>query len=228
LTERLIKMGRHDEHDRDILARTLFGEARANDVDDAQAIASVILNRVNYKNWPNKVADVCLQPWQFSCWNQNDPNRDRILQASGAWWEDCKAIAAMALNGLMSDSTKTSTHYYARYIKTPGWARGRSPAFETEVHIFFNDIDTPPPTSAAEALEDVRPIAKTRTAQGAAIAAGATVAAPVIEQMGQIAQAGTLMTTIGSFAPWVLGVIALVGIAYILWARLDDRKKGYR
>ena len=51
-----------------------LGEAEAKDIDDAQAIAHVIVNRMRLPNWPDSAAEVCLQPWQFSCWNKNDPN----------------------------------------------------------------------------------------------------------------------------------------------------------
>ena len=72
---------KHTEHDIDILSRALYGEARPWDEDDARAIAHVVLNRVNYKNWPDSIAKVCLQPYQFSCFNVNDPNRTRIMSA---------------------------------------------------------------------------------------------------------------------------------------------------
>jgi len=39
----------------DILARTLYGESVPNNIEDAQAIAAVVMNRVKLQNWPNTV-----------------------------------------------------------------------------------------------------------------------------------------------------------------------------
>lgn len=128
------------------LARTLYGEARAKDEQDAYAIAHVIMNRVALRNWPGTVAAVCLQPYQFSCWNINDPNRDRILNASGKWFDRCGEIALDVLTCRSTDATARSTHYHTPKVK-PNWSKGKTPVYKTRGHMFFNDIDTPPPTT---------------------------------------------------------------------------------
>lgn len=134
--------------DLEILAKTLYGEASANNVKDAEAIASVILNRVKLKNWPNQIDAVCLQPWQFSCWNKE--YRSRIDNAKGKWYQQCIEIARRAISGEIADPTWRSTHYYATYIGVPKWAFGKKPVYSVEhksgsKHLFFNDIDTPKP-----------------------------------------------------------------------------------
>src|SRR4051794_15177463 len=93
------QMRKFTERDLDTMARTLYGEAEANNAADAKAIAWVIVNRADLPNWPDSVAQVCLQPWQFSCWNPGDPNRDRILNAKSTWFERCREIALGVLNG---------------------------------------------------------------------------------------------------------------------------------
>ena len=64
--------------DTDILARTIFGEARGEGLEGMEAVACVIINRVKAKKWftgyelingvkvPN-VAQTCLKKAQFSC-----------------------------------------------------------------------------------------------------------------------------------------------------------------
>jgi spore germination cell wall hydrolase CwlJ-like protein len=131
--------------DTDTLARTIYGESRPSDIDDAEAIASVIFNRVAYRNWPNTVHDVCMQPWQFSCWNKHDPNRNRILNASGTWWLKCQDIAARAMIHSIVDKTQVSTHYHTHAMGKPSWAKGKTPVYSTKAHAFYNDIDTPKP-----------------------------------------------------------------------------------
>ena len=221
------------KRDLDILARTLYGEAEAGNRDDAIAIACVIINRVNNVRWPDSPAEVCLQPWQFSCWNQNDPNRQRILKARGEWFNACTEIAADAISGTLSDITNGATHYYETGIAKPKWAKGHKPSYAVmhrggTKHAFYNDIDTKPPASAREALEQVNPVAKSRTVLGTQVAAGATLLTAVADNADKIAPAVPVIQSIAEYAPWVLMVVVLFALAYIWWARIDDRKKGLR
>ena len=92
--------------DTDILARTIYGEARGESISGQEAIASVILNRVAFAKrrgrywWGNTIAGVCLAPWQFSCWNENDLNRKIIERADDADIGFCITIpAACGQNG---------------------------------------------------------------------------------------------------------------------------------
>ena len=66
------------EKDRDILARTLWGEARGESLAGQIAVAWTIRNRVNDGKakswWGEGYAGVCQKPYQFSCWNKSDPN----------------------------------------------------------------------------------------------------------------------------------------------------------
>ena len=66
------------EKDRDILARTLWGEARGESLAGQIAVAWTIRNRVKDGKdkswWGEGYASVCQKPYQFSCWNRNDPN----------------------------------------------------------------------------------------------------------------------------------------------------------
>ncbi len=138
--------------DIDTLTRTLYGEAEAHNVRDAEAIAWVILNRVALPNWPDTILEVCLQPAQFSCWNTFDPNRKRIEGGHGAWFEECHRIAQDVLSGAIPDPTSRATHYYATFVREPRWARGHTPVYSVkhksgDSHLFFSDIDTPPPAA---------------------------------------------------------------------------------
>ena len=84
----------HNLMDIDTLARTLYGEARGESRQGKIAVACVVLNRVKRKKmcgWRDingyrvaTVAATCLKPWQFSCWNKNDPNRKIIIQVTDA------------------------------------------------------------------------------------------------------------------------------------------------
>ena len=73
-----------------------------------------------------------------------------------------------------------------------------------------------------------RPLAKTRTVQGGQVAAGATVLGLTAEAVRQVEPAIPLLQSLLQVAPWVVGAAALAGIAYIIWARIDDRRRGLR
>jgi len=73
-----------------------------------------------------------------------------------------------------------------------------------------------------------RPLGKTRTVQGGQVAAGATVLGLTAEAVRQVEPAIPLLQSLLQVAPWVVGAAALVGIAYMIWARIDDRRRGLR
>ena len=51
------------------MARTLHGEGRGTSNKELYRIGEVILNRKNDYRFPNNIKGVCLQKYQFSCWN---------------------------------------------------------------------------------------------------------------------------------------------------------------
>lgn len=136
------------ENDTDVLARTIYGEARGESVSGMEAVASVVLNRVAFSNrhgrywWGNTIADVCQHPWQFSCWNQNDPNYRLLSKISDTdlIFCICKRIAGRAVSGLLEDKTNRATHYHTRNV-WPAWAKGKIPCAEIGHHFFYNDIE---------------------------------------------------------------------------------------
>src|SRR5690606_23977734 len=69
----------------DTVARTLWGEARGTGLLDMLGVAAVIRERYLRPGWWSKPSDdwwsVCRNPYQFSSWNQNDPNRKKLYRA---------------------------------------------------------------------------------------------------------------------------------------------------
>ena len=62
----------YNHYDIDIVARTLFGEARGEGPLGMRAVAHVIRNRVRDKRWRDTYAEVCLRSKQFSAWNRGN------------------------------------------------------------------------------------------------------------------------------------------------------------
>jgi len=135
--------------DIDILARTIWGEARGESHEGRVAIANVIMNRVNMDLgndgkpdwWGEGVTQVCLKPFQFSCWLQNDPNRNKLLVVGSgdSAFADCLAIATDAVNGALPDITGGATHYHEKHI-TPPWAAKAIKTAEIGHHIFYKGV----------------------------------------------------------------------------------------
>ena len=220
----------------EILARTLYGEAETNDREDAVAIAHVVMNRVAYPNWPNTISEVCLQPWQFSCWNADNPRLVKIKTDKPQhqpWLQDCFDIASACVNGIFQDPTNGATHYYASYLKdTPKWAKGHTPCYVDKwgryQHRYFNDIDTPPPTTPVEALDQDRPLGSTRTMQGVRTGGAGIAALAVAETVQEAASGIQPLVPYLDAMKWVFIALTIVGLVVVGWARIDDRRKGRR
>jgi N-acetylmuramoyl-L-alanine amidase len=99
-----------------LLACTIWGEARGEDLLGKLAVAHVVLNRLIRKGLgPDGVARIVLAKWQFSCWNVNDPNSEKMVapikHSNAVVWDACATIAALALAGCTVDPTKGASHY---------------------------------------------------------------------------------------------------------------------
>lgn len=132
----------------DTLARTLWGEARGEPVRGIEAVAAVVVNRVALSRarggfwWGGDIVAVCRKPFQFSCWNDGDPNRPKLLAVTEAdpVFSTCLRVARRAIAGTLPDSTGGATHYHHRRVD-PVWARGHAPSAEIGAHLFYNSVE---------------------------------------------------------------------------------------
>jgi len=137
------------ERDVDVLARTIYGEARGELVRGQEAVAAVVINRVRRARarngrywWGSSIEEVCLKSWQFSCWNSNDPNRQKIetVTADTEIFQTCLRVARRAVSGTLKDPTSGATHYHVTGLQ-PAWSRRRAPSAEIGNHQFYNDVE---------------------------------------------------------------------------------------
>lgn len=147
---RVAPLPRPSDIDRHTLALTLWGEARGEGAPGMAAVAAVIVNRMLASArridlgqaalwWGGPdAAGVCRAPWQFSCWNQGDPNRLQMtaLGSDAAVLVPARVIADAALDGRLGDPTGGADHYHARGSH-PAWARGRRPTVTIGRHLFY-------------------------------------------------------------------------------------------
>jgi len=136
-----------------VLARTLWGEARGEGAVGMEAVARVIINRLreHYRGC-STVTEVCLDPAQFSCWNEDDPNRAQMLRLDTTSTDDdfqgALGVAAAALtwdslDGKVADRTLGAKHYVATTLPTalrPSWLLDKAPCAVIGRHEFYNSI----------------------------------------------------------------------------------------
>ena len=118
------KLTENKDKSSDILARTIWGEARGEGVHGMQAVANVIMNRVKRGGWWGAtIEDVCKKPAQFSCWNTSDPNYQKIksITTDDTQFKQALNIARLAITGNLTDITGEATHYHSVAVK-PAWA----------------------------------------------------------------------------------------------------------
>ena len=135
----------YDEITVDVLARTLWGEARGEGAQGMEAVANVILNREKIARakgkfwWGNNIIQICQKPYQFSCWNRSDPNFRKLQEVDGSdlYFATAFRIANRAVLGVLDDITLGATHYHADYI-TPYWAKGKEPIAIIGSHKFYD------------------------------------------------------------------------------------------
>jgi spore germination cell wall hydrolase CwlJ-like protein len=136
------------EKDRDILARTLWGEARGESLAGQIAVAWTIRNRVNDGKakswWGEGYAGVCQKPYQFSCWNRSDPNFAYLSGAKPIPFRElaqARIAADQVIDGKVPDPTGGATHYYASAMKkAPAWAVKAKQTGVIGGHVFFKDV----------------------------------------------------------------------------------------
>ena len=125
----------------EVLARTLWGEARGQGIDGMHAVASVIQNRANHPCWwGHDLRSVCLAPEQFSCWNGNDPQH-KLMRATTIMdraYPTAESLAALAVAGQLQDITDGADHYCTKaVVDKTAWARNRTPVFTYGTHLFY-------------------------------------------------------------------------------------------
>jgi spore germination cell wall hydrolase CwlJ-like protein len=135
-------MKSYTREDLEILARTIYGEARGElyeyGIVSLIAVANVALNR-RRKNFASTIRDVCLAPLQFSCWNKNDPNLDKVknVTADCCIFRKCLYVAENVLEDRWPDLTDGCDHYHNRDLK-PYWAAYLKPKRIFGRHYFYN------------------------------------------------------------------------------------------
>jgi len=126
LPGKALAYGGYSQSDLYLLARVVNGEAAGEPFVGKVAVAAVVLNRVRSNLFPNTVAGVIYEPWQFSCvggwlWNSAPSN-------------DCYEAAQAALDGW--DPTYGALYYFNYHTVTNSWLWAKPHATTIGDHYF--------------------------------------------------------------------------------------------
>jgi N-acetylmuramoyl-L-alanine amidase len=129
-----------------LMALTIYAEARGEPREGKIAVGSVILERVDHRDWDGKtIKEVCLWPYQFSCYLPNDPNRKMLKSIADNWdkeltnaiLQDCLYIAQDLISGAIERYPK-ALDYFNPKICHPDWANKMKFIMSIGNHDFYS------------------------------------------------------------------------------------------
>jgi len=129
-----------DERD---FASVLFAETK--DLDDANAIASVIMNRAKKPDRFGKtVREVIYAPSQFSGVNSPEWNKAYnqkfVNKEEESIYKQMLQISYQALNGKLKDTTGGADHYVNLELAQPSWSKVYKKTIKVGKHTYFKEV----------------------------------------------------------------------------------------
>lgn len=139
-----------------VVTLTLWGEGRGEPIEGRIAIGCLIRNRVDAAYRGRSYREVCLSPWQFSCWQPQggQANYEAVMQmahhmetgeASDVLYEpvlrECGWIAHGIIGRWIRDTVKGAKHYHAAAMaQRPTWAIEQTPVAAVGAHLFYTGV----------------------------------------------------------------------------------------
>ncbi|HEX9465659.1 MAG TPA: cell wall hydrolase [Alphaproteobacteria bacterium] len=130
-----------DLSDLEVVARTVWGEARGEGPDGWAAVAWVIKNRAAHPGWwGHDLRSVCLKPAQFSSWTEGDPNRAKMLALplDDPLLARIRAVVSDVLGGAVADPTGGALYYHTKSVQ-PTWDAAMTKTASIGAHEFFKE-----------------------------------------------------------------------------------------
>ncbi|OBX20010.1 hydrolase [Erythrobacter sp. QSSC1-22B] len=115
------------------LAGAVYFESRGEPLTGQLAVAQVIINRSESRQFPASYCGVVHQRSQFSF--VKNGRMPSIRQGSSAW-QRAKAIARIAHQGMWESEADDSLYFHANYVR-PSWSRSKQARARINTHIFY-------------------------------------------------------------------------------------------
>ena len=120
-----------------------------DEIQEYIAIGQVVMNRVANPTYPLSVKAVILQDNQFSCFNENDPNNDKIFfflmnQTPLKTYQVMLSVAVGVIGNLYADLVHGAMNYVAKWFYeekkgTGHWSQRMRIAFKAGGHVFLKE-----------------------------------------------------------------------------------------
>lgn len=115
------------------LAGAVYFESRGEPLDGQLAVAQVIINRAEDRQFPSSYCGVVYQRSQFSF--VKGGKMPSIKRSSSAW-NKAKAIAMIAHEGTWDSVADDALYFHAKYVK-PRWSHSKIARATIDTHIFY-------------------------------------------------------------------------------------------
>ncbi len=115
------------------LAGTVYFESRGEPLTGQLAVAQVVINRTESRQFPSSYCGVVYQRAQFSF--VKGGRMPSIKRGSSAW-QRAKAIAHIAHEGQWESEAADSLYFHANYVR-PSWSYRKSKRASISTHIFY-------------------------------------------------------------------------------------------
>jgi spore germination cell wall hydrolase CwlJ-like protein len=115
------------------LAGAVYFESRGEPAAGQLAVAQVVVNRAEARQFPSSYCGVVYQRSQFSF--VKGGNMPRIKRGSSAW-QRAKTIARIAHEGMWNSEAGDSLYFHAKYVN-PNWSRKKTARATINSHIFY-------------------------------------------------------------------------------------------
>lgn len=109
-----------------IMGLTIYAEARGENRAGRIAVGTVILERVDHRKWDgDNIIDVCLLPYQFSCYLKSDPQRITLVRIATDFLSyyrnsmplmECANIARGLMNGTIPRDPELAAAHCCQYM----------------------------------------------------------------------------------------------------------------
>ena len=144
-------------NEKQLMALTIYREASGEPPEGKIAVGTVILERVDHRNWDGKtVNEVCLWPRQFSCFDETDKGFGKTLHTAETWalcidtdfsLMDSYTVAVGMLTGIIPRNPILAAAHCCQYLnptRAPEtrarWiAKGMTSLLVIKNHEFFDD-----------------------------------------------------------------------------------------
>lgn len=127
------------DFDISIAARTIWSEARGEPEEGQKAVAHVLINRLKSQRWSRTLAGVCLFRLQFSCWNQDDVNRLKMVDLPETDESLVKFKGFIKDAQSQEDIIDGAMFYYSVSIPPPTWVKDMIMTKQIGNHKFYKD-----------------------------------------------------------------------------------------